>query len=331
MQATLLDKPAANGAAKPLSAVDSSPLILKNPLSPGDVLCMTAAVYSLHQRHPGKYLTAVDSSVPSLWDFNPDVIPLKRAYELKAREIHTHYPLIQHCNQRAVHVLQGYCDFLTQTLGVEVPLLTNRPHLYLDDEELTWMNQVEEVTKRPTKFWLLNAGRKEDFTTKFWGTQNFQEVVDRLRGRVLFVQVGAREHYHPVLRNVIDLTGKTDMRQLIRLAYHAQGALGGVTFLQHLCAAWQKPYVSILGGREPSQWNQYPLQSTLSTVGALSCCRTEACWRSRTVALNDGGEQDQSLCEQPVYGGEPIPRCMALIRAEEVAETVLRYVEGLAE
>jgi hypothetical protein len=46
------------------------------------------------------------------------------------------------------------------------------------------------------------------------------------------------------------------------------------------------------------------------------------------VALNDGHERDRSLCELPVLGDDPVARCMAMIRPEEVAAAVERYYLG---
>jgi len=105
--------------------------------------------------------------------------------------------------------------------------------------------------------------------------------------------------------------------------------VGPITFLQHLCAAFEKPYVALLGGREPVSWVQYPLQTTLHTMGKLSCCRTKACWRSRVVRLNDGGEQDSSLCEQPVTTfARPVGRCMAIIKPVEAIRAIEACYEG---
>src|SRR5262245_50927316 len=198
---------------------------------------MTAGVYSLQKKHPGKFVLAVDTTANELWEHNPDVVSLEKARDLGAEEVQTHYPLVNECNQRAVHVLQGYCDFFEDSLGVRVPLLVNHPVVYLSAQERSWMPQVQEHTHRPTKYWLIGAGRKSDFTAKFWGSDNCQGVVDRLRGKVLFVQVGSTEHYHPPLKNVLNLVGKTDLRQLMRLCYHADGGLGGTTLLMHLMAA----------------------------------------------------------------------------------------------
>lgn len=301
------------------------PIILKNHLSPGDVLVMSAAIHSLHCANPGKFLTAVDTTANQIYEHNPDVISLDEARSLGAETIDTHYPAVNESNERGITFMSAYCEFFSTALGVPVPLKTNRPHVYLSTRERGWMDQVHELTGRKQRFWLVCAGRKSDYTTKFYGTDNYQAVIDRLRGKVTFVQVGSKDpgHFHPPLRNVINLVGKTDLRQLIRLAWHADGVLSGVTFLQHLAAAWQKPSVVVMGGREPVVWNSYPRQTLLHTVGSLSCCRTGGCWRSRIEKLNDGDNKDESLCENPVIGEQTIPKCMALIRPEEVAEKIL--------
>ena len=71
------------------------------------------------------------------------------------------------------------------------------------------------------------------------------------------------------------------------------------------------------------------VQTTLHTIGALPCCQSGACWRSRVVKLNDGQEQDQNLCEQPVMGmQQPVGRCMALITPEDAVRAIQRYYEG---
>lgn len=301
-------------------------LILKNHLSPGDVLVMTAAIHSLHRQHPGKFITAVDTTANALFENNPDVTPIEDVRALGGEEIQMHYPEIQRSNERGITFMQAYTEFLASVLGVEIPLLTNRPHIYLSHKERTWMDQVHEATGRKQKFWLIQCGRKNDFTAKFWGTQNYQRVVDSLRGRVLFVQVGAAEHHHPTLKNVLNLTGKTDLRQLVRLCWHAQGVVCGVTLLQHLAAALEKPSVVILGGREPQSWyGAYPKQQLLHTIGALPCCRSGGCWKSRVEKLNDGSDCDNSLCENPILGEETLPKCMCLIRPEEVSEKILLH------
>ncbi|GMV98626.1 MAG: hypothetical protein AMXMBFR83_29750 [Phycisphaerae bacterium] len=87
--------------------------------------------------------------------------------------------------------------------------------------------------------------------------------------------------------------------------------------------------MALLGGREPVTWTQYPLQTTLHTLGKLPCCRTRSCWRSRAVALNDGSDKHGSLCEFPVLGMErPVGKCMALIKPAEVIRAIETCYDG---
>jgi ADP-heptose:LPS heptosyltransferase len=274
-------------------------LILKTSLSPGDVCTLTAAIESLHASYPGQFLTDVRTSCDAIFEHNPHITPLK---ENEAEVIEMHYTdLINRSDQFPNPFLRGYCHHLSRVLGLPLELLTNRPHLYLSDQEKRWVHQIHEhFTGKNTKFWVFSAGVKKDFTLKQWPVEYYQEVVDHFLGRIQFVQVGHPDHDHPEIKHVINLIGKTNHRELIRLCYHTQGGLGPITYIQHLCAAFEKPYVALLGGREPVAWTQYPLQTTLHTLGKLPCCRTRACWKSRAVPLHDGMNQDKSLCEFPV-------------------------------
>ena len=300
----------------------SQHLILKTGQAPGDAVAMTAAIYSLHKAHPGKYTTSVESYWPDVFLHNPDV----KDHSLPGEEstgtpIEMHYPAIHRSNERGIHFMQGWCEFLSEALGVAIPLATNRPQLYFDRSP----PPVED-------WWLICAGGKKDFTNKQWGS--YQRVVELLEGKVKFLQVGGcqpivrwredirktQEDYHPRLEGTIDMIGKTSLRELFYLARKAKGILCGVSLLMHVAAALEKPAVIIAGGREPVQWNAYPKQHYLHTVGSLSCCE-EACWTARTVPLGDGSPLDLSLCERPIGA---IPECMERITPEEVAATVSR-------
>ena len=300
-------------------------LILRSSLCPGDIMTMTAAVESLHRTYPGEYLTDVRTPALEIWQHNPRIFKVDDN-DPDAQKIDMQYQSINRSNQEHLPFLGGYTEDLGRKIDRPLTLKVNRPCLYLSDEEKTWVDQVRHhVTDgRLVPFWLVNAGIKNDYTAKAWPVESFQEVVDRTRGRIQWVQVGAKEHDHPQLDGVINLVGKTDHRQLIRLAWHARGGLGPVTYLQHLCAAWEKPYICLLGGREPVTWTQYPLQHTLHTIGLLPCCKTAACWKSRIVPTSD---KDSSLCEQPVFGWQrPVAKCMASIPPSAVLQVLERCV-----
>ena len=296
-------------------------ITLATGLPPGDICTLTAAVYSLHRQFPGQFETAIATSHRELWQHNPDVAP-----DGPGERIEVHYPAIGRSNQEPVCFLDGYRGFLAERLDLpEFRLLTNRPQLYLSDDERGWISQVHELTGLPTRFWLVSAGVKSDFPLKQWPIEHYQTVIDVLRGRVQFAQIGAAGDDHVRLCGVIDLVGRTDLRQLVRLVWHAAGGLGPVTLLQHLCAAWSKPYVCLLGGRESLPWAaSYPMQTTLHTLGTLPCCREGACWRSIAVEAQRQNAS-QTACERPLLGMvRPVAECMAAIGPAEVAGVIER-------
>jgi len=296
-------------------------LILKASLSPGDILTMTAAVKSLHETYPNEYLTDAHTSARSIWQNNPDITELNKE-DPDVQIIQMEYrQAIKRCNQVHVSFLSGYTEWLGMQLGRPLSLTVRKPCLYLSEDETVWIDQIKQyVTNgREIPFWIVNAGIKHDFTAKSWPVEYYQEVIDKTIGVIQWVQIGAKEHNHPTLKHVIDLRGETDNRQLIRLVWHAQGGLGPVTYLQHLCAAFDKPYICLVGGREPVTWVTYPLQHTLHTIGALPCCRSTACWKSRITPLGDSDIKDSDLCNWPVMGLErPSARCMTMIKPTEV-------------
>lgn len=306
-------------------------LILRNFLCPGDLVMLTAAVRDLHRCCPRQFITDVRTSCPDLWLHNPHLTPLDEA-ERGVEIINCSYPLIHCSNEAPFHMLHGFHWFLNQRLGVRIVPTEFRGEVLLSHEEKAAPSQVAQIAGREIPFWLIVSGGKFDYTAKWWDASRFQEVVDRFRGRIQFVQVGEIGHHHPKLRGAIDLRGRTTLRELVRLVYRAQGVVCGVTALMHLAAAVElppglksRPGVIIAGGREATHWEAYPHHQFIHTIGALPCCANGGCWRSRARALGDGALQDNSLCVDIVGA---LPRCMHMISEDEVIARIQRYFDG---
>ena len=310
-------------------------LILRNWLSPGDVITLTAAVRDLHLTHPGRFVTDVRTPCPALWENNPHITVLDE----KAGDVETiqcEYPLINQSNSRPYHMIHGFRLFLQEKLGVPIEPHAFKGDIHLSAKEKSWMSQVEEIEGIGARFWIIVSGGKSDFTAKWWDPLRAQQVVDHFQGRIRFVQCGEAGHHHPKLRNVVDFVGKTGLRQMIRLMYHADGVICPVTMFMHLAAAVEtkpgrpknRPCVVVAGGREPSHWEAYPHHQFLHTMGALSCCDHGGCWKSRVEPLGDGSEKDQSLCLMPVTlpSGRKLPRCLDMITAADVIRAVENYL-----
>jgi ADP-heptose:LPS heptosyltransferase len=309
-------------------------LILRNFQSPGDIVMLTAAVRDLHLTYPGHFLTDVRTPCPDLWEHNPYLTALSEG-DAGVEVVDCEYPLIHKSNEAPYHFIHGFIDFLNQQLGVAIRPTMFRGDIHIAAVEKTWFSQVQEILGAAVPFWIVVAGGKFDFTIKWWDHARFQRVVDHFQDRILFVQVGEGGHAHPPLRNVIDLRGATDLRQLVRLVHHSQGVLTPVSLLMHLAAAVEtaagrprnRPCVVVAGGREPPNWEAYPHHQFIHRAGALSCCEQGGCWKSRVVPLGDGDDKDlPENCCVDVVGG--LPRCMDLITPADVIRAIEIYFEG---
>ena len=342
-------------------------LILRNHQSPGDIVMLTAAVRDLHRGYPGKFVTDVRTSCPALWENNPNITRLADD-DPEATVLECEYPLIHRSNGSPHHFLHAFIEHLNDRLGVQIRGTEFRGDIHIGENEKRWMSQVHELTGEDTPFWIVVAGGKWDYTLKWWDPRRYQRVVDHFRGRIQFVQVGERGHWHPRLDGALDLRGRTDLRQLVRLVYHAQGVLCPVTALMHLAAAVEtrpgrpknRACVVVAGGREPMQWEAYPHHQYIHTNGQLLCCDHGGCWKSRIAPLGDGDTKDGDAhrCLQPIateaaphpaerfemHGGtgwneawqpeaavratQTLPRCLDQITAEEVIRRIEGYYTG---
>ncbi len=309
-------------------------LILRNSQSAGDIVMLTAAVRDLHRCYPGRFVTDVRTSCSDLWIGNPWLTKLDER-EPGVRALECHYPIIHKSNSAPYHFLFGFIEYLNDELGLRIQPTEHRGDVHLTAEEKEWFERVEESEGSARPYWLFASGGKWDYTIKWWSADRYQQVVRHFQDRIDFVQVGESHHHHPAVEGVIDLRGRTTLRQLIRLMYHAQGAVSAVSLLMHLAAAVEvkpgmpknRPCVVIGGGREPPHFTAYPHHQFIHTVGALRCCDNGGCWKARTVPLSDGDRKDEpdQLCVDVV--GD-LPRCMDLITAGDVIRRVEMYFDG---
>jgi ADP-heptose:LPS heptosyltransferase len=313
---------------------------------------MTAAVRDLHRAHPDKYQIAVSTPCPALWENNPHIqrfehttttrkqggedfrypIPKDKAIQC----LHCSVPLINSANALTYHYIPAMTKHLEAGLQLSIPSTHFHGDIHLSDQERSWMNQAEQETGWTGPFWILVAGGKTDITCKWWSPSFHQEVIDHFIGRIQFVQCGLKRHWHTRLKNVIDLVGQTNLRQFIRLMYHAGGVVCPVSFAMHLAAAVPtktgayRPCVVIAGGREPVHWEQYPGHQFLHTVGMLDCCDRGGCWKNRCQKVGDGDDKDETdLCVKPVPINPKlqIPKCMAMITPKIVINAIEGYLE----
>lgn len=304
-------------------------LMLINRNSPGDVLVMTAAVRDLRRSYGDRVAIAVDTCFPELWDQNPYLSPELAADPTAIRIECGHPPLLDRqsdaINGPPRHYLESVHDLLSRRLGRAIRVTRLAPDLHLNAQE-----NVGPPLNVGKPYWVMIAGGKRDLTTKWWPTARYQQVVDHFAGRIRFVQLGAADDHHPRLNGVVDLVGRTSLRQFVCLIRHCEGVLCPVTCAMHVAAAFDKPCVVLAGGREPVAWEMYPTHQYLHTVGQLPCCRTGGCWKARVEPLHDGdADRDSNLCQLPTRAdGQSSAACMSLLSAPDVCRAIERYLTG---
>jgi ADP-heptose:LPS heptosyltransferase len=307
----------------------STHLLLENNQAPGDTLMFTCLARDIHKTYPGQFQISVISKSMDIWKNNPNVVS-GNAIPNKTHIRIGYSSSISQSNQRSAHFSTGFIQDFNEKTGLHVRLTDMRPDLYFTEEE---KNPDIVPVKKP--YWLMMAGGKRDFTAKIWDPGYYQRVVT-LTPEVQFVQVGAANHVHRRLNGVVDLLGKTSLRQLMLLIYHAEGIVCPVTCGMHFAAAMNKPCVVISGGREPWWWEAYNKTTWginvpgvecppdfvehhfLHTIGSLGCCTRGGCWK------NGIGENIMARsCRHPVNGPTMVqPACMAAITPEMVSQTI---------
>lgn len=312
-------------------------IILRNHQGAGDQAIFTGLVRDLQLSNPGRFRVAVDVWGKELFENNPYVTPIEqlgpKPLELKIEGFipgDDELPYVMHWQR-----------MLEQRLNVTIRRTKTAGDIHLSDAEKAAPPMIEG------DYWLGWFGGHHGVTAKWWDPREAQKVVDHFHGRITFVQVGRPEHWHVKLDRVVDLCGKTSMRDMVKLMYHTQGGVGPISFGMHLAAAvptkpgapCRRAYVVIAGGRESVPLNAYPSQTILSNIGSLRCCLGGACWRNNSHSI--GGRRVD--CEQPIDvwpehqvqpngpKGLRLARCMTMITAKDVIAAIGRYVAGIAE
>jgi len=272
-------------------------ILLRNSQSVGDIIMLTACVRDLKRWYP-EFNIRVSTSCDALFENNPYLSSFPIGENVI--DVKMEYPVIHKLHERDVHFLHGFIDFINEKLSLRVKLTEFKGDLHLTEEEKVW-NPIQDP------YWVMVAGGKSDFPAKVWKQEAWQKVVDNVKNFKI-VTIGGREHKHPKLEGVIDMVGKTSIRQSLSLIYNSCGVVSPVTYAMHAAACFDKPAVIIAGGREHWFWEKYWNHKFLHTIGMLDCCKDAGCWKGTCDNLTEGHQ-----------------KCLELINPKEVA----RLIDGL--
>lgn len=309
-----------------------SSVFIKNNMAAGDILMLTSAIRDLKKSHPEIHI-GVGTSFMDLWYNNPN-IDRKVTEDTATQVVYADYPLYKKNNVLPYHFIHGFRKHLEDALQLPIEQGPFKVDIHLTEEEKDreWVNIVLGTDK---PYWIINASSKRDFTIKQWDVSRYQEVINRTKDKILWVQTGYSKDSSSDLYDVIDLRGLTSIRQMCQLMYYASGVLTPVSFPMHLATMdtplpnTKRPCVVVAGGREPSQWEAYTTHKFLHNCGCYPCNREGGCWMSRVSKLNDNTRHDNLLCKMPTTteNGFSIAQCMKDITVDMVVEAINSYLQ----
>ena len=184
------------------------------------------------------------------------------------------------------HILASMCEQAGIRGSVQL-----RPYLSLTGEEKKMGSRIGRQVVIQTS----GRSARQFMWTKEWFPERFQEVANRLKQEVNFVQLGHASD--PLIEGAIDLRGQTGIRESAAILANSILFVGLVGFLMHLARAVDCPSAIIYGGRELPEQTGYVCN--LNITGNTPC---SPCWR---------------------YDDCPGGRaCMDQIKVDQVVETI---------
>jgi ADP-heptose:LPS heptosyltransferase len=313
-------------------------LLLVSYGSPTDQVMLSAAVRDLHLGFPGEFITSIKSYHPEIWALNPYVTNLDDD-DPTVQVIPCGRPPVGQSEGLSFHFVHAYRMLLSRALDIGIKPTSFQGDIHLSDEEKSEPSDVDRALDATgVRYWVVVTGSHKNATVRRWPPSRYQDVVDHFRDRILFVQAGAERDRaeHPRLKNVLDLVGKTDLRQLIRLIHFSDGVLCPISLFSHLAAAVEvppnrrrcRPCVVVAGGSEPSQWNAYPQQFHLHRSGTLPCCDNGGCWRSHVLPIDQAQTDNNKACMFPTQTPDgTYAKCMETVSSQEVIGAIENYLK----
>jgi len=246
--------------------------ILHFGVGPGDDLLCTVVLHELKKRGRSKIWMMSKNS--DLFEHNPDVnrvIPIDYRFReyawIRGKKWHVlEYARIDVEKDQSEppkrHIIAEMCG----RMGVQGQIAM-RPYLQLTDAERSQAAWAQGTIAIQSS----GLGGQMLMKNKQWFPERFQEVVNQLKGRFKFVQLGAAND--PALADVMDMRGKTRIRESAAILANSRLFLGNVGFLMHLARAVECPSVILFGGREAPWQSGY--SCNLNLYSAVPCA---PCW-----------------------------------------------------
>jgi len=256
----------------------------------GDQVCMSAVVKAIKKQKG--YKVIVFSSYPEIFYNNPNVY--------KNVDMRDYPNLFKNIISRLLAISKGgqienFCfpikngkgleDFMRETKAkislivahslhfkIKLNLENATPEIYFNDEEKKQFSEKFEFLKN---FSIIQPVGKTTYTpNKEWGFEKYQEVINRTKDKINWVQVGLENEKQ--LENVVDFRGKTEsLRELAFVISKANFVLANEGLLNHLSASVGTKSFVVFSGFNPVEIAKYDTTVAISKTPQVECA---PCW-----------------------------------------------------
>jgi hypothetical protein len=276
--------------------------------SPGDDMLATAVLREMHDR--GMSRPWYGSNYPDLFAGNPHVervVPMSSQFGHLLRKLgRVVYDLgykVPNDNDRSTPVPPEHLvAMMARNAGLSGHIDVC-PHLHLSETEIA----AGRIVDNQIAIMSTGMNAKMPMANKQWPPERFQQVVDALRDRFNFVQLGVNGDVP--LEGVTQLCGKKSIRESAAVLKNSLCFVGTVGFLMHLARAVDCRSVIIYGGREtPSQSGYIANENLYSAVPCSPCWLINRCdFDRKCLKMIEADAVIAALETQLSRHGTPLP------------------------
>jgi ADP-heptose:LPS heptosyltransferase len=251
-------------------------------LGPGDDMLCTVVLRELKKR--GRKKIWMMSKNPELFEDNHDVdlvVPIDDRFRLYVQALGKKWQPLEYASVDRDkdmslppnrHIIAELC----WRAGIRGPVALH-PYFYIRNEEkekAAWADGMVAIQSS-------GLGGQWPMQNKQWYPERFQQVVNGLKARFKFIQLGSASD--APLNDVVDLRGKTNMRETAALLESCRLFIGNVGFMMHVARAVERPSIIVYGGREAPWQSGYSCNRNLySAVPCAPCWLFNKCDYNRT-------------------------------------------------
>lgn len=227
--------------------------------------------------------------------------------------------LVDH--EKPSHEVNKILDML-RAIGAEI----------IDDRTELWMsNKIEKtipcwpelMTARKNRKWMAAIGISANVVQRSWNPKNYRELFTLLKQQdICFVLCGGEEAVQAaqisyIEENCIDLTGKTNIFQIMRVIECCDVYVGSDTGLAHIAAAFRKPAVEL--------FLQFPWEDDGNMYSSPVRC---GAWRTKTIFLQPTKAADDKCFENGycISNDSHCINMISVVRVKEAVEKMLHWI-----